>query len=211
MTAMAKKRRPQKPAKKPKLLVRSPADWIPLAEACKRIQATTHHRELTQHELNRLVRGGDLPSAELRIKCGGTEVFRLLDPSEREQLLISVVGPDSGTVHVHGIKLGPDDFRVFYFVDRKKLDKFYPPSPGSPLGEPHANKALESAGNPRGPRSEKDWRKRAGREIALRAAPGTRPPTGADMCDWCGQTLNYEPNIGDMHKLISRLRFLFDE
>jgi hypothetical protein len=30
------------------------------------------------------------------------------------------------------------------------------------------------------------------------------------MCEWCGQELEHEPDIGEMHKLISKLRLLFD-
>jgi hypothetical protein len=138
--------------------------------------------------LHRRLCSGELPAAVEWVRPDGIKVFDWVDRSAWQRQ-----PPDN----LLGFAIGPAYARARYFVDRKKLDRF---------------SNLPAAGGKPGPSPEQDWKRRAGREIAGRALAGApRPPTGSEMCTWCGQELHHDPDLGEMQELIGKLRFLFDE
>lgn len=54
-------------------------------------------------------------------------------------------------------------------------------------------------------RSKKDWRKHVAREIHRALKEGNPVPTADDLTQYCVDTIDYDPDSGDLHKLINQL------
>jgi hypothetical protein len=200
---MAKK--PKKPAAP---FVLSPAEWAPLQEAYDRVK--TASGAIAVHDLRRHLRTpGVLPSARRAFVLDGTEVVEtceLLDPAFWDS---HSPRPADATIRVEIVIAGQHIVQLvpgYFFVRRQELDKLYPP-PGPGLSS--SDESLPSIGVRRGRKPTSDWQKLVTYELVDRSRAGKSVPAAREMCDWCIDKFDWQPDVSEMHKLIGMLRFLF--
>jgi hypothetical protein len=203
VTAMARK------TEQPEPLVLSPREWAPLQEAYTRAKAATGSRDLAERDLHVHMCSERLPSATRYLD--GT-AKRLNKEYWDAHSLVGEWTPLSDIQArenpVDASDAAPRFVSGYFFVRRKELDNLYPVS-GSDIST-SGDEPLPPIGGQRGPKSEQDWKKHAGRELARRASAGESVPTASAMCQWCVDQLDHHPDIGDMSDLIRVLRVLFD-
>jgi hypothetical protein len=104
-----------------------------------------------------------------------------------------------------------------FYVWQPDLEKRWPPSPPPSLSE-RATEPPERASEPLdlapdvSPRRKpgklptKEWPTHVVRELIRRARAGEETPTAPEMCQFCQDTLNWQPDIRQMQRLLRELR-----
>jgi hypothetical protein len=178
--------------------------WLPIAEALSRIEQHTGSGVFAVRELTDLVANDKIGTMH-RLPTGEP---RRLQPSfwrTPESKLIFVFARNTGsTVNRDGV----------FYVWAPDLDKLYPTaSPAEQAAADAAPGERPVTARRRGPKPQHDWRRQVGREVARRAIAGDAPPTATAMLNFCRDEWgwDWQPDPSHMGKLISDLRFLFDD
>jgi hypothetical protein len=91
-----------------------------------------------------------------------------------------------------------------YFVWKPVLEKVWPVLASAPTAAAPSEQADDTTSRrPPGPRPTKEWETHVEREIIRR---GIGNMTAGDWCQFCGDTLDHQPDESDMRKLLRRLR-----
>jgi hypothetical protein len=185
-------------------------EWASLDDAFERVKLCGS-TELAGHDLKQDFLTGRLQAAARCFAPDGTETCFIFEPAWWRPLKIScppisILGA-TGRCRVEGVAEGWDlkQGKWYWLVRRVELDKLYP----NDLDKFHLVAApSEQADNPTpshrppGPRPEKDWPAHVTRELIRR---GLEKMTAEDLCQFCEDTLNYQPDPSAMRKLLRRL------
>jgi hypothetical protein len=100
-------------------------------------------------------------------------------------------------------------------VRRRELDRFYPIATlGRPAADAKPSAALDMPSEPEEARPTgqrrkpgrpptKDWDEAVVRELLKRADAGEKLPSAPEMCRFCGENLELEPDLREMQRLLS--------
>jgi hypothetical protein len=201
-----------RPKKLAQLVVVLPArEWASLDEAFDRVKLWVGSVELTRRKLRQDLVDGQLQAAALCIARDGTETWLSFSPAWWQPLKISppiLLHDSTDCCRVEGEAEGWDRKleRRYFLVRRAELDKLYPGAELDklyPVAAP--NEQADNPTSPRrtpGPRPEKDWPAHVERELIRR---GLGKMTAEDLCQFCEDTLDYQPDVSAMRKLLRRL------
>jgi hypothetical protein len=197
----------------------NPKLWAPLAEASARVKALRGSIDLTERDLRRDFRHGQLQAAyraivyqldakpgEFQSRVKDYEASGLFPRVFWDQHGVRVNG--DGTAGLRGIEGEQTGWRwnaqfVFIFVRRAELDKRY-----SREVTPVEDEVLLPARRKPGPKIKKGWKLFAAHAAYVFKEKHGRLPTGPELAQLCEDKLGYQPDVSDIAKL---LRFLLDE
>jgi len=149
----------------------------------------------------------DYPERELLSPTFWAEQHELLSTSD------TLIHPDGLVIGLrsrHGQIMTADAARGYaFFAWRPDLEKAWPTifvAAAAPVAqEPLSLSPTESQRRKPGPRATKDWPTHVARELIRRARAGEDMPTAAQMCQFCQNTLHWQPDIRSMQKQLRRL------
>jgi hypothetical protein len=188
-----------------------PNEWATFTEAWQRVEAAVGSSLwLIQHDLHRDFLEKRLIAAARRIASDGTETLIIFKPEYWQQLKINYAWSIEGWEAE-----AREGERWVFVVRRHELDKRYPiATPGRPAPDPKPSAAPNTPGEAEdaqsaqkrrkpGPPPSKDWRSEVVRELIKRAKDGEELPSAPEMCKFCGQHLELEPDLREMQRLLS--------
>jgi hypothetical protein len=193
---------------KPWRLLRAwhPHEWAPFKEAWQRAEAVLGSSLwLIQNDLRRDFLEKQLIAAVRRIALDGTETRIILKPEYWQQLKINYAWS------ITGWEAEAREGEQWIFVVRcRELYKRYPIAtlgrPAADSAAPYTRGEPEEASTPKcrrpGPQPTRDWDKVVVRELLKRAKAGEKLPSAPEMCRFCGENLNWEPDLSAMQQLL---------
>lgn len=185
----------------------SPKEWLSLGEAVERIKGYAGSYDLACRDLLQHIRAGKLKSAAARAPRKSPVQRLILAPAFWDNLEIwkaSIGQPIRVSSTGEGRPLGTF-FNWAFFIRRRDLDKLYPVAP--PTGAASflsPSPSLPPRRKP-GPAPTRDWQTVVARKMYRSLKDGRPVPTAARLAQFCEDTINHQPDVSDIEKLINRL------
>ena len=192
--------------------------WAPLNEAFARIKAALHSSTLAARVLHAHLHQRRLPSLTWRIGRDGKGTIGELEPAFWEMVTLRETPAGSGRIAVRfNDPRAVVTFKHWYFVARRELDRLHPVGrPADDTEQPPRRKSEtlpadddEAAAPQRrkpGRKITMNWRLHVAAELHRIVEIKHKPPPPASyFAQFCGDNLDYEPDIRTVQKLLRSL------